>query len=119
MTVKTNTSNRNARTIDNRRKRDDSIDNGMHTSVPDKVTVAPNPSTASSTKPSRKKTKKSDDEDIEKMLVKYTSFNAGDILWAKMRGFPLWPCKVCCLYHKIFMLKFILKIFNTYYSHNF
>jgi len=44
LTVKTNTSNRNARTIDNRRKRDDSMDKGMQTSVPDKVTVAANPS---------------------------------------------------------------------------
>lgn len=36
----------------------------------------------------QKKTNKS------QTIVKYQSYSVGEILWAKMKGFPLWPCKV-------------------------
>lgn len=47
--------------------------------------------------------KKSSQDDIRNMLMRYQSFNIGDILWAKMRGFPLWPCKVCNMTIMIFL----------------
>lgn len=46
-------------------------------------------------KSSGTKTKKCDQrEDQKSDVTPYQRYAVGDILWAKMRGFPLWPAKV-------------------------
>lgn len=42
-------------------------------------------------------------------VTRYQAYNVDDIVWAKMKGFPLWPAKVGLE----FLLKnFFQKIFN-------
>lgn len=49
-------------------------------------------------------------------LVLYQRFDIGDILWARMRGFPLWPAKVCLINLKLLNSEnFTLKNFSRLY----
>lgn len=41
------------------------------------------------------------------------SFSPGDLIWAKMRGYPHWPARVSVDVHELYQIRFVDLLFHS------